>query len=259
MKALRVLELNHLEAIEEITGWEGTPNLVWLIFESLKGLRSLGPSCVLGCLKRLEKLHLLHCNNLEVQSVAGRYKGRSTCLVEAGHPLPHELQELSIYGNLHLEEVGPLPDACPALRKLQLQSCSKLKHIPDLNSLSRLLTLDLCQCNGLRTVEGSFSCLTALRKALGLSYCGNLESIDTGGCSSLTYLSRSAEQQISASTQQLEAMEESSGFVLPFLGRRNRHNLEDSPFVHLRDLRLGRLQVWKCQSVLGSKQSAASL
>ncbi|KAI5062171.1 hypothetical protein GOP47_0022710 [Adiantum capillus-veneris] len=241
MKALRVLELKHLKEIKEITGWEGTPNLVWLILESLEGLRSLGPYVLGRCqLTRLEKLSLQACPNLEVQSVVG-YTGRSTCIVEAGHPLP-QLQELSVYDNLHLAEVGPLPDACPALTKLQLRKCPELKHVPNLNTLSRLLTLDLWDCKGLRTVEGSFSSLTALRQLI-LCGCGNLESIpdldnlrnvvgiDTCGCSSLTYLTRAE--------QQLEVMEDQeSGFVLPFLGRRNRHNLEDSPFVHLQDLRL---------------------
>ncbi|KAI5080957.1 hypothetical protein GOP47_0004140 [Adiantum capillus-veneris] len=171
MEALRYLSLRGFMGIREIKGWEGVPNLVWLGLIDLIGLERMGP---LGCLKRLETLHLETCKNLQVQVLVGGANCAS--LLKVGDCLP-KLEVLRIInGNVHLVEMGSiLPDTFPVLKTLVLESCEKLEKFPDLK-LASLKTLRLMGCPKLRSMEGSICSLTALEH-LELKQCGELVSI----------------------------------------------------------------------------------
>ncbi|MCO5607455.1 hypothetical protein L7F22_061651 [Adiantum nelumboides] len=175
LEGLRALRLGGIDKIEEINGWEGVPNLVWLELEDLHRLLSIGP--IKGGLKKLQRFSLLSCHlNSFVRSIVGVGDERRS-LVNAGYCFPN-LQFLNLPGCFNLLQLGhTFVNAFPALKVLNLSGASRLKSFPDLNTLgSQLHSLDLHDCIELRRLEGSSCSLTALQR-LNLRNCGNLESL----------------------------------------------------------------------------------
>ncbi|KAI5081667.1 hypothetical protein GOP47_0001410 [Adiantum capillus-veneris] len=122
LKSLRILRIQHSNVIEELGGSQGVRNLVSLGLRYLGHLKRIGD---IGCLKKLESLKVVHCEQLQVQalvsnSVAAHWRAKlqksvTTWLVKADLTYCGELT-----GNV---EVGS------SVRILRLAGCAKLERM----------------------------------------------------------------------------------------------------------------------------------